>query len=209
MIPGLDVLLPGPERPRDSWRWATVTQVSPLRVRLDGDDAALPVTPDSLLVTPPYVGQRVRVHVVDRSIVVVGAASAGQWTAWTPTLSTPSGSPTLGSGGTLVGRYTRIGATVIGHAILTLGTGFAAGSGRVQISLPVAGATNTFIGDARIRANNTYTRAQVLCQGAYVIFRYYPAAVNATSADVSFSASAPATWTSGDQIHAEFTYEAA
>lgn len=42
----LDLLLPGPPVPRDSWAWATVTQVSPLRVRMDGEASALGVAPD-------------------------------------------------------------------------------------------------------------------------------------------------------------------
>lgn len=41
----LDLLLPGPPAPRDSWAWATVTQVSPLRVRMDGEASALGITP--------------------------------------------------------------------------------------------------------------------------------------------------------------------
>lgn len=133
----------------------------------------------------------------------------GSWRNYTPVLSTPTGSPTLGSGGSLVGRYTRIGNTVIGRVILTLGTGFSPGSGSIRISLPANSVASQFIGDARIRVSNTYTRAQVISQGPHAILRYYDAAVNGNTPDVSLSASNPGVFAAGDQIHAEFTYEVA
>jgi len=59
----------------DRWRWATVTQASPLRVRLDGDDAALLVTPDTIGAAP-VVGQRVWCQIVGRRVVVHTSAAA-------------------------------------------------------------------------------------------------------------------------------------
>ncbi len=53
--------------------WATVTQLSPLRIRLDGDIAALVLTPESLINTATLlVGSRVRVELYDRRILIVG-----------------------------------------------------------------------------------------------------------------------------------------
>lgn len=80
MIPpgALDLLLPDPGGPGLAFRWATVMQTSPLRVRLDGEDAALPITPDTLLSPAALsVGTRVRVEVAHRRIVVHGAAGSG------------------------------------------------------------------------------------------------------------------------------------
>ena len=68
----LDVLLPGPDEPGDSWRWATVTQVTPLRVRLDGDMAPLNVTPDTL--TAVTVADRVWCQLTGRRVVGHGVA---------------------------------------------------------------------------------------------------------------------------------------
>ena len=68
----LDVLLPGPTAAGGSWRWATVTQVSPLRVRLDGDTDPLPVTPDTL--TAVTVADRVWCQLTGRRVVVHGVA---------------------------------------------------------------------------------------------------------------------------------------
>jgi len=58
--------------------WGTVTEVSPLRIRLDGDTAALSMTPDSLL--DPLgvaVSDRVRVELSGNRVVVLGR-SGGQ-----------------------------------------------------------------------------------------------------------------------------------
>lgn len=55
-----------------TWRWATVTQVNPLRIRLDSEAAALPITPDSLL-SDTFVGERVWVQFYDKGLLVVGA----------------------------------------------------------------------------------------------------------------------------------------
>jgi hypothetical protein len=57
------------------FKWATVTQVSPLRIRVDGDAAELPFTPDNL--GGPYsVDDRVRAEIAGRSVVVYGALQA-------------------------------------------------------------------------------------------------------------------------------------
>lgn len=52
-----------PQEPNDPFatRWATVTQASPLRIQVDGDTIALPITPDTL-VAGLQVGDRVRVE---------------------------------------------------------------------------------------------------------------------------------------------------
>lgn len=54
-------------------RWATVTQETPLRIRLDGDTAALPATPDSLVQGGLLVGQRCWVALTGKYIIIVGA----------------------------------------------------------------------------------------------------------------------------------------
>jgi hypothetical protein len=61
-----------------SFAWATVTQLSPLRTRFDGDAAALPLTPESL-VDPLglIVGSRVRCELFDRRVLIVGVSGGG------------------------------------------------------------------------------------------------------------------------------------
>lgn len=61
-----------------SFKWATVTGVNPLAIRLDGDSAALALIPDSLI--DPLnlgVGARVRVELSLRKCVIHGAANGG------------------------------------------------------------------------------------------------------------------------------------
>ena len=72
-IEDLDLLLPPVAPPPASWRWATVTAVAPLRVRLDGDAAALAVTPDALVAAP--VDARVWCQIVGGRVVVHGTAT--------------------------------------------------------------------------------------------------------------------------------------
>jgi hypothetical protein len=73
------------------WSWATVTDDSPLRVQLDGEDAALDVTPDTL-VSPLSVDDRVWVQLVTndnptrrfRRLVVHGRGGGDQVPAGPP-----------------------------------------------------------------------------------------------------------------------------
>lgn len=73
-----------------SMTWGTVMQVGPLRVRLDGDTASLPFTPDSLATV--LVGDRVRCEISGRRVIVHGRAGGagpvgehilGEWSAST------------------------------------------------------------------------------------------------------------------------------
>jgi len=55
----------------DTWTWATVTQASPLRIKVDGDTTALDATTDNL-VGSLAVLDRVRVHLHADGIIVTG-----------------------------------------------------------------------------------------------------------------------------------------
>ena len=55
----------------DTWTWATVTQASPLRIKVDGDTAALDATTGDL-VGSLAVDDRVRVHLHADGIIVAG-----------------------------------------------------------------------------------------------------------------------------------------
>lgn len=64
----------------DLWAWGTITSVSPLKVKLDGETAELAATADSLYANPA-VNQRVWVQLSGRRIIIHGAASGGTNTA--------------------------------------------------------------------------------------------------------------------------------
>ena len=58
-----------------SSRWATVTGISPLRIKLDGDTTAIPATPDSLIDPATLVvDDRVRTELSGNRLVVLGRA---------------------------------------------------------------------------------------------------------------------------------------
>lgn len=55
--------------------WGTVTATSPLRVQIDGDAAALDITPDTLVDPATLtVGARVRCESANRRLIVHGVA---------------------------------------------------------------------------------------------------------------------------------------
>ena len=60
----------------DTWTWATVTQATPLRIKVDGDTSALDATTDNL-VGSLAVDDRVRVHLHSDGIIVTGLQGGG------------------------------------------------------------------------------------------------------------------------------------
>jgi hypothetical protein len=79
-LDNLDLLAADPTTPeQDVSRWATVTAINPLRVKLDGESTALPFTPESVE-SGLAVGARVRVQLVTndnpsrsgRRVIVLG-----------------------------------------------------------------------------------------------------------------------------------------
>ena len=60
----------------DTWTWATVTQATPLRIKVDGDTTALDATTDNL-VGSLAVDDRVRVHLHADGIIVTGIQGGG------------------------------------------------------------------------------------------------------------------------------------
>lgn len=69
VLDGLTSLIEG----KPDLRWAVVTQISPLRIRLDADENELLATPDTL-VSPLLPGERVRVALQNRRVTVLGVA---------------------------------------------------------------------------------------------------------------------------------------
>jgi hypothetical protein len=131
---------------------------------------------------------------------------ANGWTAYTPTLT----GFTLGTGGTMTARYTKIGKTVHGYVNITLGTSFTMTA--LSLSLPVAKqASTTYVngvwtlvstGAGDWSAINRYEATDVVA--AYVM------TANSTYvAPANPSTTIPFTWKSTDKILVAFTYECA
>lgn len=72
-----DLLLPEPPEPGASFRYGSVTETSPLRVRLDGDANAVSATPTTL--AQVTVGDRVLVLLYHRRMVIVGVIGGPHW----------------------------------------------------------------------------------------------------------------------------------
>lgn len=86
----------------ESWTWGTVTGLSPLRVRLAHDDLPLNITPDSV-VSNLSVGDRVRVHMDRRRVVIIGRAGGApapvvEDTGWISITNWRNGWSAYGSG---------------------------------------------------------------------------------------------------------------
>lgn len=70
----LDLLIPKENpAPKDSYSWATITQSTPLRIRIDGESEPLDLTPDSLT-SDVTVGKRVWCQFHGRRVIVIGTA---------------------------------------------------------------------------------------------------------------------------------------
>lgn len=59
----------------DSWRWATVTSTSPLRVRFDGPGDPLDITPEVFEHVTITLGARVWCQLHGRALIIHGAAA--------------------------------------------------------------------------------------------------------------------------------------
>lgn len=127
----LDVLLPGPTEPTDSWRWATVTQASPLRIRLDGEDTPLGVTPDAL-VGGVVVGRRVWVQITGRQIVVHGVTGGPE----APGTLRPQAGATVPPTWALCNGAAISRTGVYAALFAEIGTTWGAGNGSTTFNLP-------------------------------------------------------------------------
>lgn len=135
------------------------------------------------------------------------AEAVDEWTEWvtySPTL-VASTNPTLGTGGSLQGRYTRMGDVAQVEITLTFGSGMSAGSGVYQFSLPVPPA---------VAVRHPLGLCTMFDTSAGAV-RTYSAMWNTASVvmhDVSGSyvaATNPWTWAAGDTLALSLRYRVA
>jgi hypothetical protein len=134
------------------------------------------------------------------------AIGANGWTAYTPTLL----GFTLGTGGTMTARYTKIGKTVHGYVRVTLGTGFTITD--LAFSLPLAKQATTTYVQASWTLTDTGSgdfTAIPRFETANVVAAYIMRASNPWVDPQTVTATTPFTWASGDFINVAFTYECA
>lgn len=208
-----------------AFRWATVTQVSPLRIRLDGDTAELALTPESLLQVVLEVDQRVWVQLYGRRVIVLGVSVATPappltlpgYQDYTPELT----NITLGTGGEKYGWYSEYpmldgGAFVQGGFYLLFGTSPSISS-TCYVSLPRAawtpysGALQLSIGTWIFRDQtglHHYSGALGTWESAGTNVSF-SGAWDGTAPRLRVTSGVPATVASTDIISASFSYRAA
>lgn len=137
----------------------------------------------------------------------------GRWLPYTPVLTANPTNPTLGTGSSATGSWTRFGRTVIGSARIAFGTGggAAAGSGIYRITLPTTRQRtspydlNTPCGSGTMLDNTGFDRRIVIphldsVTDTSVVLLYEAAVGVVTNA-------APWTWAAGDHIVINFMYD--
>jgi hypothetical protein len=134
------------------------------------------------------------------------AIGANGWTAYTPTLT----GITLGTGGTMTARYTKIGKTVHGYVNITFGTSFTLTD--LNISLPLAKqATTTYVQQAWTLTSTgagdwpAIPRFETVNVAAAYVMNASATYVNPNNV----TSTIPFTWKATDKILVAFTYECA
>lgn len=121
-----------------SWRWAVVSQVSPLRITMDGDTGPLADAPDTL-VAGLAVGDRVRCVTVNRRTLILGRSGGAPAPAPTSAVYSLSKRTVAGS------TYTTWSVTwpTPYAAAPTVIPGLSIGSHRIKGTVTVSGITTT------------------------------------------------------------------
>jgi hypothetical protein len=147
------------------------------------------------------------VDIQDSSITLVKISSEA-WTSYTPSLTADTTNPTLGAGSSVMGRYVRIGRTIIGKANVTFGSsGTNAGSGFYSLSAPVAPAANSDGFTAVVGSGYAYNGAlfhiTVFQDNGVQSFRM------GVASGIIAGNTTPFAWGVNNQIRLNFVYEAA
>jgi hypothetical protein len=134
------------------------------------------------------------------------------WTAYTPSWTSSGTAPNLGNG-TLIGRYMKIGRTVICHINMITGSTTTYGTGNYNWTLPstAANAGASYVGSAHLLGTARWLGQMVISPNASncsAFFPTYPSGVADPRA--SFMTNAlPETHAAGDQLRLSFVYESA
>ncbi|MFF9285387.1 hypothetical protein [Streptomyces griseosporeus] len=155
------------------------------------------------------VGEVVSAAVMNQEIRDQFNSFFGAWSSYTPTW-TASTNPAIGNG-TIVGRYMKIGRTVIGHINITAGSTTTFGSGAYNFSLPVAAANAgaSLVGTCQILTSTNRWQGQIIISPNAASFAAF-SNLTSTNTRIDFvSGTVPDTLASGSQLRLTFIYEAA
>lgn len=136
-------------------------------------------------------------------------AQDGAWVSYTPVWTAATTNPVLGNG-TLVGRYQRLGRTIVCHINLIPGSTTTFGSGNYSLTIPFTAANQgcTYIGHAHLLAGTRWQGQFVISPGATLGGPYMTTATGNASL-TAMTPSAPSAFASTHQLRITATYEAA
>ena len=166
------------------------------------DDAGSPFS-DVLNKGMDSVSNKVATLTANTGANTTALAGLGTWQAYTPTVA----NLTLGTGGTVTGRYTLIGKTAHFTAVVTFGTGVTT-TGGVIVSLPLnaAGGQRSLNGWIRPAGSSVYPLSPWSASGFTNVTLTY---LNITTGGMTnLVVNTPATWAAGGLIYVTGTYEA-
>lgn len=143
----------------------------------------------------------------DAMLADIGSRAA--WTEYTVTAS--GGSITAGTGGTVNGRWFRVGRLIIVQAGFSLGTGGSLAAGPISLSVPVAAATT-----ARPQIGSVWMYDQSAAAYAFGVCELQSGASTVQFRNVrsggtfdGLGGANPWTWAANDGLTFAITYEAA
>lgn len=140
----------------------------------------------------------------------VGVIDSG-WQTYTPTLAAGGGSPTVGGGGVLHGRYKKIGRVINLEGYMLLGSSPSLGTGSFTLSLPEPAATVTnaawmgtaYYRDVSAAASGHFPGFCIVNSGGSTVGFF------AASSNAQAQATIPFTWVATDFARFSVCYEAA
>jgi hypothetical protein len=147
-----------------------------------------------------------RMRVNNAGLITGTGTSLGEWTFYTPTLG---GTGWAIGNGTIAGRYCQIGKIVNFTILVTFGSTSTFGASLPALSVPVTSSTNAIYlshGDCNDVSAGTFYATQVRRSSTTEV---HVRALNASQQYAVLSSTFPFTWTTGDIIRVQGTYEAA
>lgn len=158
------------------------------------------------------VGEVVTAAIMNQEIRDQLNSMFSAWSTYTPVWTASTTNPVVNNG-TLIGRYMKIGRTVICHINLTTGSTTTYGSGNYSFSLPVQAANSgaSYVGTAHLLGTNRWVGQIVISANATTcsaFFQTYPSGVADTRA-LFLTQVLPESHAAGDQVRLTFVYEAA
>ncbi len=142
-----------------------------------------------------------------------GSFAITPWTTYTPLLTASSVDPIIGNG-SITGRYTSIGATVMGEIRIIAGTaGFSRGLGNYSVSLPTAAVFENFqpVGQVVVRDEGpglNYFGTAIFTSGLNDRVQLFMHSQSGTFDEgIAVSESLPFLFSANDKILIQLTYE--